>query len=376
MATLPPPRHKAKHTNVLLLLVLIVLVGAFVAYMMGGSSGAEVPPASSNTPTQPDDSDGGKTADEHVANDKQMKACKAQGRTTGTCAVDGGTVRLKCNDKRYGPDCAKTCHGGDGHSFAEYTLGFDGGSNAATCKCPEKFRFKNTDVARGGCLRDGECADGYTGKDCSSTFDDVQFEGWTEVSNEHKFMIENDGNTHGNRGRVGTDGEGNECGAKPGNFPISLCKAFTMSDDPTSPCITANQICENNMAPSTRLNGSQYVCGIKRECHGDTSQTNISNITFPQNTKMRVWNNSSACSFKKIKRLSDGETNTPHVDSELCKGQTCTWNPGDRKSQVNTSLQFSLAPGHFIKCGDKAFFGAETGSAKMPKNMKNAYRVG
>ena len=342
---LPPPQRKPKHShNVLLFLVLIVLVGAFAAYMMspppptggGGTEDAADKPHKTG--------DGGKTAD-----DKQMKACKAQGRTTGTCAADGGTVRLKCNDKRYGPDCAKTCHGGDGHSFADYTPGFDSGSNAATCKCPEKFRFQNTNVERGGCLGDGECADGYAGKDCSSSLEDATFEGWTEVNNQHNFVLENDGKTD------------SDCGAEPSTNAIALCKAFTMSSDPGKPCLTAKEICSNNLV-SFSAHDDRTLCNIMRDCHGGTDiHSNISKIEYPQGTSLRVWDNDDACTGNVAKDFAE------------CRGASCT--STDNTLFQHASLTFGLAPGHLLKCDDKVFFGADTSSAKMPKNMKNAYRV-
>ena len=340
MAILPPPRHKAKHSyNVLLMLVLIVLIGAFVAYML-----------SPNADKSHDDKD--KIADKPIVDDKQMKACEAQGHTTGTCAADGDTVRLKCSDKRYGADCAKTCHGGDGHSFAEYTPGFDGGPNAATCKCPEKFHFKNTDIARGGCLSGGECADGYAGKDCSSSLKDAKFEGWTEVSSKSNFVLDNDGQT---------PNDGGNCGAEESTNPIALCKAFTMSSDPGKPCLTAKEICSNNLVKFSP-HDDRTLCNIMRDCSGGSDiHSNISKIEYPQGTSLRLWANDDACTGDIAK------------DFAVCRGASCT--STDNTHFEHASFTFGLAPGHFLKCDDKVFFGADTSSAKMPKNMKNAYRV-
>lgn len=161
---LPPLRHKPKSSNsTLLLLVLVVLIGAFAAYMFNGQA---------KPPSDPDPAAKPPTKEEQAQIDKDLAACREQRPSTGECQIEGGEVRFKCDDKRYGTDCSKTCHTNDGISQATYSPGFDSGAGAATCTCPDGLQFKNRDVARGGCLLakgdDGAtCAEGFRGKDCS-----------------------------------------------------------------------------------------------------------------------------------------------------------------------------------------------------------------
>lgn len=385
MATyLPPRRPKAKHSNLLLMLVLIAVVGAFVYYMMMNSDDDDDSSSPSSGDTKDDDTgdDGGKTPDEHVGQDDQLlKACKAKARTTGECQMDGGKARFKCNDKRYGANCSKTCHS-DAHSLAVYSPGFESGTGAATCKCPDKFHFEKTDIERGGCLSGGTCTGGYIGKDCSSkekTLDEVLGD-WTEMSSKHNFILENDGNAT----------RGDQCKSEAATNVIPLCSAFTYGSvvnlntitkvikggkPDMNHCLTTDAICENNLAEEIHAQ-DRPLCGIKQDCDdGDFTVGNISSIQYPKNTSMTMWNNNSMCSGKSQKFT-------------LCRGLSCTAKAhgGDHSSLTRgkdrdgnweqLSFTFGLAPGHYLKCDDKVFVGADTGDAKIQEGkFKNVHRV-
>lgn len=103
--------------------------------------------------------------------DEDLAACKKREHPHGKCEIDNttNTVLLRCDNGYWGKDCASKCDTG-GARKTLYGPGFESGPSAATCTCPPRYKFKNTDVMRGGCTtgstEGSACSTGFHGETC------------------------------------------------------------------------------------------------------------------------------------------------------------------------------------------------------------------
>lgn len=176
---------QSTHTTLLLVIALLIACAfGYMVYRQKSAEKAEEKAAEKETEAAAQEAAAAaaqKTTSVHQSmtpeqkkkSDQQLKTCKQRYARVGTCHLDdNGTVYLQCKNTRYGDQCSLTCKSSK-NKPRKYTAGSEtSGPSPATCECPSKNNFKDTNVSS-GCVAGDEkgsaCATGWRGELCDTS---------------------------------------------------------------------------------------------------------------------------------------------------------------------------------------------------------------
>lgn len=403
------PAAKPRGGSSIVVVVVLALVAAAALYywhqqQAPAAEEAKRPPSPVVHPPHADD------APLTPAQQFELRRCRLRGLSSrGDCKVDSdGKVRLYCRRERFGKDCGVKCDASP-RSLGVYKAGFEAGSGApATCACPTTSHFKKMDAATGGCLLHNPCVNdwygdrcdrkkgapctgrlsGQIGERCQFTADHCTRGGDTKATFNEATQ----------RCDCSTGWKGSTCEKPPANLAknasgdwvdwratwtkvragtsatftsgthqsvnalaaidqdasVTMCKLLDQSASGTTGCNTQKSLCNAFLVPTSPR------CMLERHVTGQMGIGNAGNGIFPWLSKVDYPSGSTLAVHQ---GLSCG-SGSSELQKTPCLSSSCTWTASNQNEDY--AMQFGLAPGHYLECGQTLYRGAPTSTAVLP----------